>query len=129
MLSPEETEQIRARLEEAQRKIVENARGALGFSMSRDRDLVGRDSMDESVEEELFSTELRLHDREKFLFTKIQGALARLEAGEIDDCEECEEPIGFRRLMARPMTTLCIACKQMREEEESNARPVRDIEV
>jgi DnaK suppressor protein len=76
--------------------------------------------MDESTEEELYSTQLRLHDRENFLIVKIQDALKRLQAGEIDECEECSEPIGFKRLMARPVTTLCFECKTAREQVEAD---------
>ena len=50
-----------------------------------------RDSIDESMEEELFSTELRLRDREKYLLGKINSALERLAAGTIDECEDCGE--------------------------------------
>ena len=39
---------------------------------------IGRDSIDESMEEEIFSTEMRLHDREKFLLGKINKQLVRL---------------------------------------------------
>ena len=38
--------------------------------------------------------------------------------GTIDECEDCGEPIGFKRLLARPVTTLCIDCKEEREKEE-----------
>ena len=76
--------------------------------------------MDESTEEEIYSTQLRLHDRETFLLGKIRDAMRRLEAGEIDECEECSEPIGFKRLMARPMTTLCFECKTQREQVEAD---------
>jgi DnaK suppressor protein len=72
------------------------------------------------MEEELFSTELRLRDREKFLLGKILGALQRLQDGEIDECESCGERIGFKRLLARPVTTLCIDCKEEREKEEQS---------
>jgi DnaK suppressor protein len=88
--------------------------------MDRDRDRIGRDSMDESAEEELYSTQLRLADRETFLLTKIQDALVRLEGGNVDECEECGEPIGFKRLMARPVTTLCFECKTAREQVEAD---------
>jgi DnaK suppressor protein len=86
--------------------------------MNRERN-IGRDSLDESTEEELLSTELRLRDREKWLLGKIDGALDRLQAGIIDVCESCGEPIGVRRLLARPVTTLCIDCKEEREREEA----------
>jgi DnaK suppressor protein len=85
--------------------------------MNRDRN-IGRDSIDESMEEEIFSTELRLRDREKWLLGKINSALERLEAGTIDECEDCGEPINYRRLIARPVTTLCIDCKEEQEQEE-----------
>ena len=45
-----------------------------------------------------------------------------IHAGEIDECEECSEPIGFRRLMARPMTTLCFDCKSAREQVDEASR-------
>ena len=79
---------------------------------------IGRDSIDESMEEELFSTEMRLHDREKFLLGKINKQIVRLDADEIDVCEDCGEAISFRRLLARPVTTLCIECKEQSEREE-----------
>ena len=120
MLTPDQTEQLRARLEAELNRLVANAHSALDFTMDRDRDRIGRDSMDESTEEELYSTRLRLHDRETFLIAKIQEALRRLEKGQIDECEECAEPIGFKRLMARPMTTLCFECKMQREQVEAD---------
>ena len=120
MLTAEESEQLKRRLETDLGRLVANAHSALGFTMDRDRDRIGRDSMDESTEEELYSTQLRLHDRENFLIGKIQEALKRLQAGEIDECEECSESIGFKRLMARPVTTLCFECKTAREQVEAD---------
>jgi len=118
MLTSSEREKLRTVLLQERSRLIKNAQEVLSFSMQRDRDLVGRDSLDESTEEELFSTELRLRDREKWLLGKINGALERLEAGTIDECEDCGEKIAFRRLVARPVTTLCIDCKEEREREE-----------
>lgn len=120
MLSREQTEQLKERLLADRNRLMASAHSALDFTMDRDRDRVGRDSLDESTEEELYSTQLRLHDREKFLLAKIEAALERMENGEIDECEDCSEPIGFKRLMARPVTTLCIDCKSEREEQEED---------
>jgi DnaK suppressor protein len=120
MLTPDQTQQLREVLDAEQKRLAENAHSAFEFTMDRDRDRVGRDSMDESTEEELYSTQLRLADREAFLLAKIQEALRRLDAGEIDECEECSEPIGFKRLMARPVTTLCFECKTAREQVEAD---------
>lgn len=120
MLSPQQTDELRGRLEAELSRLAEHAHSAVEFSMDRDRDRIGRDSMDESTEEEIYSTQLRLHDRETFLLGKIREALKRLEDGSIDECEECAEPIGFKRLMARPVTTLCFECKTAREQVEAD---------
>jgi DnaK suppressor protein len=123
MLTAEQTNELRARLQADLTRLADHAHEAIEFTMDRDRDRVGRDSMDESTEEEMYSTQLRLHDRETFLLGKIQAAIRRLESGEIDECEECAEPIGFKRLLARPVTTLCFECKTAREQVEADERP------
>ena len=118
MLSEKEKGQIRAVLEDEQRRLAKTSQNALAYSMNHERN-IGRDSIDESMEEEIFSTEMRLHDREKFLLGKINKQLARLENGGIDVCEDCGEQISFKRLLARPVTTLCIDCKEQSEREEA----------
>jgi DnaK suppressor protein len=118
MLTDNQRTQLREALEAEKQRLLRNAQDGLQFSMNRERN-IGRDSIDESMEEELFSTELRLRDREKFLLGKIMGALERLEASSIDECESCGESIGFKRLLARPVTTLCIDCKEEAEKEEA----------
>jgi DnaK suppressor protein len=123
MLTAEQTTALRGRLQADLNRLSEHAHSGLEFTMDRDRDRIGRDSMDESTEEEIYSTQLRLHDRETFLLDKIREALRRLETGEIDECEECSEPIGFKRLMARPVTTLCFECKTAREQVEADEEP------
>jgi DnaK suppressor protein len=59
-----------------------------------------------------------LHDREKYLLGKIEKQMVRLSSETIDLCEDCGEKIAFKRLMARPVTTLCIDCKEQSEREE-----------
>src|SRR3954462_5851188 len=113
MLNEAQKGQLRTALETERARLIENAKDGLQFSMNRDRN-IGRDSIDESMEEEIFSTELRLRDREKFLLGKFKDALQRLDDKTINECEDCGEPIGFRRLVARPVTTLCIECKEAR---------------
>lgn len=120
MLTEDQTQELRTQLEAELGRLRENAHSVLGFTMDRDRDRIGRDSMDEATEEEVYSTQLRLADRENFLITKIQQAMKRLDDGAIDECEECSEPIGFKRLMARPVTTLCFECKNAREQVEAD---------
>ena len=119
MLTDKQKDQLRDVLQNERHRLVANAKDGLAFSMNRERN-IGRDSIDESMEEELFSTELRLRDREKFLLGKIDESLRRLDENLIDECEDCGEPIGFKRLLARPVTTLCIDCKEEHEKEEQS---------
>ena len=56
--------------------------------------------------------------REKSLLSKLDLALKKIEDGTFGICEICEEPIGKKRLEARPETTLCIKCKEDQEREE-----------
>jgi DnaK suppressor protein len=120
MLTDRERQQLREALELERQRLLRKAQEGLSFAMNRERN-IGRDSIDESMEEELFSTELRLRDREKFLLNKIRGAIERLDQGNIDECEDCGEPISFKRLLVRPVTTLCIECKEAREKAEVTA--------
>src|SRR3954467_8114251 len=123
MLTPDQAKELKSRLEADLHRLGDHAHQTMEFTMDRDRDRIGRDSMDEATEEEADSTALRLADRESFLVTKIREAMQRLEAGTLDECEECSEPIGFKRLMARPVTTLCFECKSAREQVEADERP------
>jgi DnaK suppressor protein len=61
---------------------------------------------------------LRIRDRERKLRAKIEQALERVGNGTFGICEECGEDISEGRLKARPVTTLCIKCKEEQEQRE-----------
>ena len=61
---------------------------------------------------------LRIRDRERKLISKIEKALARIEDGSFGICEECGEAISEGRMKARPVTTMCIQCKEEQEKQE-----------
>ena len=65
--------------------------------------------------------ELRIRDRERKLILKIQEAIQRLDDGVFGICAVCVGPISEKRLMARPVTTLCIDCKTEQEKMEKLA--------
>lgn len=123
-LTLEQIEELRKVLEQTEARILAKAEDGLQLSMNRDLDR-GKDSIDESTDEELLSTELRLRDREKKLLAKVRTAMERLEEGTINICEDCGGPIGFRRLLVRPVTTLCIDCKEAREANERMLESIR----
>ena len=62
--------------------------------------------------------ELRARDRGRKLISKIEQALKRIEKDEYGYCEETGEPIGVKRLKARPIATLCIEAQERHERRE-----------
>ncbi len=60
----------------------------------------------------------RIREREQKLLKKIDEALDRLAANTYGTCEQCGAEIPYKRLKARPVTTLCIDCKTLQEEKE-----------
>ncbi len=68
------------------------------------------------------SLELRTRDRERKLLGKIEEALKRIENGTYGYCEETMEPIGLRRLEARPIATLSIEAQERHERMERTHR-------
>lgn len=61
---------------------------------------------------------LRLKGREQRLLKKIDDAVDRIDKKTFGICEDCGNEIGIKRLLARPVTTMCIECKTLQEEEE-----------
>jgi len=64
------------------------------------------------------SFELRTRDRERKLLNKIDAALRRIDEGNYGYCEETDEPIGIKRLEARPIATLSIEAQEQHERRE-----------
>ncbi|MGB0575469.1 MAG: RNA polymerase-binding protein DksA [Alphaproteobacteria bacterium] len=64
------------------------------------------------------AVELRTRDRERKLIQKIDEALSRIENSEYGYCEETGEPIGLRRLEARPIATLSLEAQERHERME-----------
>jgi DnaK suppressor protein len=62
--------------------------------------------------------QLRARDRERKLLSKIDEALRRIEDGTYGFCEETQEPIGLKRLEARPIATLSIEAQERHERRE-----------
>ena len=76
------------------------------------------DPNDAATQEEEFRLELRTRDRERKLIIKIDQALQRVDDGLYGFCEDTGEPIGIKRLEARPIATLCIEAQERHERRE-----------
>ena len=76
------------------------------------------DLVDRASSESDRALELRTRDRQRKLISKIDQALERVENGTYGYCEESGEPIGLRRLEARPIATLSIEAQERHERME-----------
>ena len=61
---------------------------------------------------------MRATNRRRKLVNKIDRALKRLKNDTYGYCEDTGEPIGLKRLIARPIATLCIEAQEKHEKEE-----------
>lgn len=78
-----------------------------------------------SIETEV-ALEFRTRDRQRKLIGKIDEALERIERGEYGYCEETGEPIGIKRLEARPVATLSVEAQERHERLERTHRDERE---
>ena len=116
-MKKKELERFRSQLETQREELVGKARKTLEQDMALDVNELP-DDMDFATSQSDQGMVLRLRGREKTLLKKIDEALKRIEDGEFGICEECGDDIGTKRLEARPVTTLCIRCKEDQERKE-----------
>ena len=120
-MSPEQRQWFRKRLLDFRAKyLVDSAKTAQELRQ-QEKDLA--DEIDRANSEFGYVVELRENERLGFLQQKIDAALAKIEDGTYGYCSECSEQIGIKRMAARPVATLCIECKQFREQQERREGP------
>ncbi|MGH7230074.1 MAG: RNA polymerase-binding protein DksA [Nitrospiraceae bacterium] len=110
---------IRADLQRQRRELLDEAGEAL---TNRQEIEAFPDLSDQATAEVDQNFELRLKERHQKLLKKIDEALDRMATNTYGICERCGEEIPFKRLKARPVTTLCIDCKTLQEQEEKIRR-------
>ncbi|CEJ84037.1 Transcriptional regulator, TraR/DksA family [Hyphomicrobium sp. GJ21] len=76
------------------------------------------DLADRATSETDRATELRTRDRQRKLIAKIDAAVGRIEDGTYGYCEDTGEPIGLKRLDARPIATLSVEAQERHERRE-----------
>lgn len=116
-LNKKERDRFRKILEERRKHITqqveETREQGIGFARE---DLP--DEVDLATTESGQAMNLMLRDRERVLLRKIENALDQIEQGTYGLCQNCGEPIEPKRLEARPVTDMCISCKEEQEQME-----------
>jgi len=115
-LTPEEHQYFLSKLNEQLGELLVESDDTLHEMQGADHEFP--DPADRANYEFERNTTLRIRDRERKLAKKVQQSIDRLEAGTYNECDECSEPIGKKRLDARPVSTLCINCKEIAEQQE-----------
>ena len=88
------------------------------YNSSMDDNSTSADIVDQASSYTEKNVEMRAINRQIKLISKIDSALKRIQDGTYGFCEDTGEPIGLKRLIARPVATLCIAAQEKHEKEE-----------
>ena len=119
-MSPLQVEYFRQKLLRWREALVADSTDAL--ALLKEESLLKPDLTDRASLEVERTIELRTRARERRLLSKIDAALGRIAHGTYGYCEETDEPIGLRRLEARPIATLSIEAQERHERMERTHR-------
>ncbi len=105
-------------------KCLEEKRDQLMFSDSYEpeefRVEERSDALDQASADSSNASRLRFRNREIFYLKKLNKAIDKVNEGTYGYCEECDVPISYERMMARPTADMCIECKEESERFESS---------
>ena len=108
---------FKKKLIEWKTEIVRSNNEAL-YNSSLDDNSASADIVDQASSYTEKNVEMKAINRQIKLISKIEQAIKKIENGTYGFCEETGEPIGIKRLIARPVATLCIAAQEKHEKEE-----------
>lgn len=115
-MNPQQQEYFRQKLLSWRKELMDESRETLDHLHEENwhqADIADRASLETEA-----GVELRTRNRYLKLISKIDAAIRRIEDGEYGWCEEMGEPIGLKRLEARPVATLCIEAQERHERAE-----------
>ena len=108
---------FKKKLIEWKSEIIKTSNEAL-YNNLLDDNSTSADIVDQASSYTEKNVEMRAINRQIKLISKIDQALKRIKDGTYGFCEETRDPIGVKRLIARPIATLCIAAQEKHEKEE-----------
>ncbi len=120
-MNPTMLEYFRLKLLKWQSELLQESNETLA-SLQDDGGMQEPDLADRASVETDRALELRTRDRERKLLSKISAALTRIEDGTYGYCEETGDPIGVKRLEARPIATLSLEAQERHERLERTQR-------
>ncbi len=119
-MAPIQLEYFRQKLMRWRSELLHDSEETLNHLQEEDHN--EPDITDRATTEANRSLELRTRDRARKLISKIDSALERIDEGEYGYCEETGEPIGLKRLEARPIATMTVEAQERHERMERTYR-------
>ncbi|MCF8179515.1 MAG: RNA polymerase-binding protein DksA [Sulfuritalea sp.] len=114
-MNPAQLEFFRSLLRKQRQDLLDNA--TMTIDHLRDGEAEA-DPNDRATIEEEHSIELRIRDRERKMLPRVESALKRIEEGQYGFCEETGDPIGLKRLLARPTTVYSLEAQERHEARQ-----------
>ena len=108
---------FKTRLTEWKKEIIESNNKSLYLS-NVDHEISSPDIIDQASSQTEKTVEMRTLNRQRKLITKIDQAINKIKNDTYGYCEETGEPIGIKRLVARPIATLSIEAQEKHERNE-----------
>ena len=108
---------FRMKLQDWKKELVKANNEAL-YNGSMDDNSISADIVDQASSYTDKNVEMKAINRQIKLISKIDSALKKIKEGTYGFCEETGEPIGIKRLIARPVATLCISAQERHEKDE-----------
>lgn len=124
-MSPVMLEYFRQKLLQWKGELLQESNETLA-DIANDGGMQEPDITDRASAETERALEFRTRDRYRKLINKIDSAISRIEQGEYGYCDETGEPIGVKRLEARPIATMSIEAQERHERHERTQRDEED---
>jgi DnaK suppressor protein len=124
-MNPVMLEYFRHKLQQWKNEIVREADVTL-HELQEEGGMQEPDIADRASAETEVALELRTRDRQRKLISKIDEALERIDRNDYGYCEETGDPIGVKRLEARPIATLTVEAQERHERKERTQRDERE---
>ena len=116
-MCPKHLAYFKQKLSEWKAELVKTNNEAL-YNNSLNDNSASADIVDQASSYTEKNVEMKTINRQIKLISKIDLAIKKIKDGTYGFCEETGEPIGIKRLIARPIATLCIAAQEKHEKEE-----------
>lgn len=119
MLKKEYIKELKNKLLEKKQKLLQETTLSQSFIQELHSDTKGDEADFAEVSSDTYNLSI-LREKQTEELREIEYALKKIENGTYDICEMCDEPVGIKRLRAKPHARFCIHCRPIYEKEQKS---------